>query len=128
MNDEPNLFQFSGADLQVSYSTSGFDGEPQFTYHDSNQSKAFSGKEIKAESTELGTLVSVVVRQTVDAGSTVFSVVIPSFGPMPASGGVSISTVGITTVHKIKVFGQEPGQSSFSTIKTLQGTGLSVIF
>lgn len=128
MANQPNLFQLSGGDLQVSYSTSSLVGQPQFSYHDPGLSEGFSGDRIKVEHTEIGTIVSVVIRQTIDAGSTTFSLIIPSIGTMPASGSVAISTIGITTIHKLKLFGHEPGQSSINTVRALNGTGLIVVF
>jgi hypothetical protein len=128
MADAPNLFHLSGDDLQITYSTSSLQGQPQFSYHDSTQSKVFSGDQIKVENSVMGTLVSVVINQTVDAGSTTFTVVIPAINLIPSSGGSPLSTVGIATLNKFKIFGQEPGQRSFYTVKPLQGTAMSVVF
>jgi hypothetical protein len=62
----PNLFQLQGDDVSITYSTSGFDGKPHFGYQDAVQSKQFSGDQIRTTESELGALVTVFLRQTVD--------------------------------------------------------------
>src|SRR5262245_21077186 len=74
---QPNLFEVSGYGIQVTYSTTSLDGQPHFNYQDTHQSKLFIGNQIHTETTELGTLVSVLLQQTPDAGSTTFTLVVP---------------------------------------------------
>ena len=40
---EPNSYDLSGHHLHVTYSTSGFDGKPHFSYQDLHQTLDFSG-------------------------------------------------------------------------------------
>src|SRR5262249_4278839 len=59
----PNLYQLQGKHLHVSYSTSGFDGRPHFTYQDAHQNLNFAGDDIRTVQTEIGTLVTVTIRR-----------------------------------------------------------------
>ena len=38
-----NMFSLTGGGLHVSYSTSGIDGKPHFSYQDATRSLSFSG-------------------------------------------------------------------------------------
>lgn len=99
---EPNLYQVSGKHLHISYSTTGIDGKPKFTYQDLHQTLSFSGEEIRTIHTEVGVLVSVTIRLTVDTGGTTFSLLVPRVN-IPSEQVVPIQTVGITTVHKFSI-------------------------
>src|SRR5262245_2981848 len=101
---QPNHFDLSGAYLygggtiHVSYTTHSGPatpefpgGPPRFSYQDASLSKSFSGKEIQIVETEAGQLVSVVLRLTVDQGSTTFSLLVPRVN-LPAGQPTPIST------------------------------------
>src|SRR5262245_13548259 len=74
---QPNLYQLSGDGIEVTYSTSGFDGKPHLSYQDAMQSKQFAGDQIRTVKTEIGTLVTVTIFLTVDSGSTSFTLLLP---------------------------------------------------
>jgi hypothetical protein len=124
----PNLYQLSGHHLHVTYSTTSFAGKPTMTYQDAHQSKSFTGDEIRTVECDLGTLVSVTLRMTVDVGSTSLSVVIPRMRVSPA-GVAAVHTECITTVHSTPFAPQTiQGQADTYTITTLQGTAQAVAF
>jgi hypothetical protein len=56
----PNLFQFSGEALQISYSTTGIDGKAHFTYQDPNQTLGISGDDPQCRIHEVDYEVEVV--------------------------------------------------------------------
>lgn len=124
---DANLFQISGDGIQLTYTTNGFDGKPHFSYHDAHQSKTFTGEQIRETKTEIGTLVSVVLNQSVDVGSTSFTLVIPTLS-LGLLDSINISTNGITTLHKLSIFGTPNGQTDFYTIQPLQGTAAHAVF
>lgn len=73
-----NRYDLRGDNITVTYGASGPDGKPYLNYSDSNLSRIFKGYEILIiQETDLGTLVSVSIRMTIDAESTSFSVLIP---------------------------------------------------
>jgi hypothetical protein len=124
-----NMFTLSGGGLHASYSTSGIDGKPHFSYQDSMRSLSFTGDEIRTVECDLGTLVSVTIVRTIDAGSTSFSVMIPRVNlPAPFSS-VPISTEGVTTHHAFSIIPAfNHGQRDFYHVTPLRGTAANVIF
>ncbi len=124
-----NMFTLAGGGLHVSYSTSGIDGKPHMTYQDAFRSLSFQGDEIRKVDCDLGTVVSVTIVRTIDAGSTSFSVLVPRVNlPAPFSN-VSICTDGVTTHHAFSIipaFNQ--GQRDFYDVTELQGTASNVVF
>ena len=87
-------------DLKITYLVSGFQGLPYLTYQDSAQTLSFKGTEIRAAETEIGSLVTVTLKLTVDAGSTSFSVLIPAITLADTQAEETFKTVGVLTVHK----------------------------
>jgi hypothetical protein len=131
---QPNLYQLSGAHLHVSFLTHSGpatpefpQGPPHFTYQDTNQTLSFSGNQIEVVTTELGQIVSVRIRLTVDAGSTTFSVLIPRVNLSPGQPA-NIQTQGITAIHRFSVLpGLNHGQQDFYTVTPLHGTAARAI-
>ncbi|MBD9355189.1 hypothetical protein IE877_04740 [Methylomonas sp. EbA] len=98
----PNQYVLHGGNLKVTYSTTGFDGKPHFTYQDGTHTLNFSGDQIRTVGTEDGTLVSVTILMTVDTGSTSFTVLIPHIN-LDSTLEASIQTQGISTRHKFSI-------------------------
>jgi len=123
-----NLFQLSGSSLHVTYSTSGINGKPHFHYQDSQLNLNFEGSQIRAVECDLGTLVSVKLRQTVDAGSTSFSVILPRV-QLRSGETVQVRTDGIQTIHRFSIAPQlNHGQLDLYQVTTLHGTAQNVQF
>jgi hypothetical protein len=125
MANKPTIYELHGAGIHVSYSTTSFSGKPLFTYHDAFQLKNFSGDQINAVQTEIGTLVTVVIHMTIDSGSTTFSLLIPNV-ILPPSNVASISAEGITTMQKFSI-PPPVGQTQFYTVHKLHGTASFVV-
>lgn len=126
----PNLYQLAGHGLHVSYTTTGFDGKPHFTYQDAHGAHSFAGDEITSTPTPIGTLVTVRLRLTIDAGSTTFSVLLPTVNLTDGVGhSAPIHTDGITTVHRFSVVpALNSGQTELYTFTALNGTASLVVF
>ena len=125
---EPNSYDLSGHHLHVTYSTSGFDGKPHFSYQDPSRSLSFTGDEIRTIEGDLATVVSVTIVRTVDAGSTSFSLLVPHVNVAPF-GNISIRTDGITTHHAFSIVpALNRGQRDFYCVTALHGTASNVVF
>ncbi|MBR0873971.1 hypothetical protein JQ633_26670 [Bradyrhizobium tropiciagri] len=124
---QPNLYELSGHGIHVTYSTSSITGKPLFSYHDAVQTRSFSGDEIQTQSSMLGSLVSVFLMRTIDGPSTSFTLLVPGVR-LPTSEIASISTEGITTLHKFSIIGPPLGQTELYTLHRLQGTARFVVF
>jgi hypothetical protein len=126
-SQEPNLYVVHGQDVQVTFSTTSFNGKPQLTYHDATQARQFTGDEITIEDTAIGQLVTVVLSLTVDLGSTTFSLVVPAVR-LSGTGPQPISTLGITAVHRTTIAGPPTGQATTYRVVRLRGTAERVDF
>lgn len=122
----PNLYQLSGKHLNITYSTSGIDGKPHFSYQDLQQTLSFTGDQIRSVETEIGTLVSVTIRMTVDTGGSTFSLLLPRVN-IPGEQSVPVQTVGITTLHRFSILPIN-GQLDFYTVTRLHGSAARVFF
>jgi hypothetical protein len=88
---EANVFELAGNNVQISYSARGpfIDQpglQPTFTYQDQEQNLTFSGEQLRIQQSEIGTLVSVSLKISVDAGATILTLLLPTItmGEAPA--------------------------------------------
>ena len=120
----PNVYQLAGGGIHVSFRTEGFRA-PFFTYQDTHRTLTFTGDQVRiVEVPDLGTVVSVTLLLTPDAGSTTFSVLLPKVN-LPTRLGASepVRTKGITTVHRFSIAPQfDVGQRETYTSVRLKGT------
>lgn len=124
----PNLYQLQGGPIHVTYSTTSIDGQPHFSYQDPHQTLFFKGDDIRVTETPLGRLVTVIIRRTVDTGSTSFSVVVPAVN-LEKSHSAHVNTLGITTVHRFSVIAAfNRGQTELYHTTALAGTAQFVYF
>jgi hypothetical protein len=122
---EPNFYLLHGDGRTVTLLTSGIDGRPQCSYHDTHVSLNFSGDEITMEKTEMGTLVTVTIQQVPDAGSTSFSVVLPLVNLVGATPAI-LSTFGITAMHRTTIAGLGRGQLTTYHVSHMHGSASQV--
>lgn len=93
----PNMFELLGRGVAIHFSTTSFTGDPRFQYQDSCRQVSASGDEIRQEETELGTLVTITLEPDADAGSLLFTVVIPRARVDGPEREVRIETHGFLT-------------------------------
>jgi hypothetical protein len=129
----PNLYNFTGYNskgdkVSINYSTSSITGKPLFNYQEQKQTLNFQGDEIRTVETEIGTLVTVTIKKTVDTSFTTFSLLIPHVN-LRYSNEVKIVTNGITTLNRFSTIPQfNQGQKQTYTIIHLKGTAQAVNF
>jgi hypothetical protein len=125
----PNIYDLQGDGIHVTYSTSSFGGKQNLSYQDANGSQNFTGDQINVVETNIGTLVTVLIRRTVDSGSTSFSVLLPTVNLTGPGQPTPISTVGITTIHRFSIIPAfNRGQTELYQITPLDGTAEQVLF
>jgi hypothetical protein len=126
----PDVYDLSGHGVAITYLPTGAGGLAHFTYQDHQRTESFSGNQIRrVQVPDLGTVVSVTIVPTVDAGSTTFSVLIPDIN-LPNQRGAStpVITEGISTVHKFSILpAANQGQRETYTVIPLRGTALLTI-
>ena len=134
-NNTPNLYQLhgqhmgNGHHLSITYSTSGIDGKPSFQYQDEQQTLSFRGDEITTTATDIGTLVTVPIRRTVDSGGTTFTLLVPRVNLGATHQVLHITTEGITTLHRFSLIPSlNHGQTELYSVTRLTGTAQQVDF
>ena len=101
-NIQPNRFVLQSHDgkTKVDYETSSFLGQPTLNLTEGGGPiRHFAGSQIRALNTEIGTLVTVTTRVTIDTGSTSFSVLIPAITLKSLSDQEAFTTEAIVTNH-----------------------------
>jgi len=117
----PNLYHLHGKDLEVSYTTTTIAGQPALTVQDSQGLQSFGHNEIRVVPCDLGTLVSITLRTTADAGSTSLSLFIPEVRILGESAPVE--TYGVTTTHHVGTrLHPRFGQYDTYSVTVVQGT------
>ena len=123
-NQEPNQFELEGDGVRISYHAGQFIDEPtlpQFTYQAAGETLVFHKGEIRteeAEGSQLGTLVSVTIRKTIDAGETVLVLLLPSIN-LAGQQEQSFDTLAIVT----QSFGILPHKGARLTYKAYNLSG-----
>ena len=72
----PNLYVFSGDQTTITYSLSE-DATLALDYQDAKGTLSFVDTEVRRQDSELGTLISVSLKRTVDAGATILTLILP---------------------------------------------------
>jgi hypothetical protein len=125
---QANLFELSGDDIQVTYSSSSFAGPPLFSYRDGAMNRQFSGKEIRCVLSEIGELLTVTLEQIPDLRTVTFTLILPVVTVLPASAGAHIQVPGITTTTHTTIAGPPLGAEKTYSQVNLKGTAQAVVF
>ncbi len=123
---EANVFEMTGDDVQISYSARGpfVDQpglEPTLTYQDPDQNLTFSGDQVCTQQSEIGSLVSVSLKTSVDAGATILTLLIPSITVEEIMVDQPFETFAIVT----QTFGILPGVGARQIYEVLELDGMA---
>lgn len=102
---KPNMYEFAGGGLHVSYASTSLSGDPLLTYRDARRTLAFRGDEIRISLTEIGQQVTVTLEQVPDLRTTTFTILVPDINLDDANGTALFATYGITTTHRTSIGG-----------------------
>jgi hypothetical protein len=123
-----NLFELASREINVTFSSSSFDGKPQFSYRDRDTSRTFRGDQIVADETRVGRLVSVELEVVPDLRTVTFSLILPTVNIVPGSAGTAVSVPGLVTTSHTSIAGPILGPSKTYRVLTLRGTAQFVEF
>ncbi|WP_224249226.1 hypothetical protein [Hyalangium gracile] len=96
-----NTFNLQNRRISVSYSATSFTGQPLFHYKDRVHEVNARGEEIRQVESEIGTLVSITLEPDADAGSLIFSVLIPRVALMSTVAEQPVEAVAIFTRSRL---------------------------
>lgn len=74
--EDANFFELRRGGSRITYTESNFAGEPVVTYNDGTE-RTFTGDEVRRETTELGTLVTVTLGVIPDLERRLLTLVLP---------------------------------------------------
>lgn len=128
---EPNLFELRNdkVDVQITFSTSSFAGDPLLQFRRGDEIHSFRGEEIRAVATEFAVQVTVTLEVIPDARSLTLTLLLPAVN-LPPSLESPVETLAIFTTSLTSIGGPRlvEGQiQSYSTIE-LTGTAQAVDF
>jgi hypothetical protein len=125
---QPNRFELAHGHITITYMLDDPTGpNPQFTYDDHGKTQTFTGSQIQRSETPIGTLVSVVIKPSVDADRTLFSVMLPLVN-LSQETSCPIDTFGVTTVVHTTLSGPRRGQmDDYTTSHPFKGTASIVL-
>jgi len=119
---EPNQFELLGRGISVSFSRTSITGDPLFRYRDACREVSARGDDIRQVETEIGTLVTVTLEPDADAGSLLFSVLIPRARLEGVGSELRISTEGILTRSRFP-FSPVPSNDQLQEYRSVTMTG-----
>ncbi|HWW97243.1 MAG TPA: hypothetical protein VNY74_06090 [Edaphobacter sp.] len=122
----PNVYSLQGSQLAVSYATGVAVGLGPFYYQDAHQTIRFQQSDLNIVTSEIGTLVTVLIHKSVGFGSTTFTLLVPNVTLGEGFGPVQINTVGITTLHRFLLSPTAQGQTELYTVTDLAGTAIFI--
>ncbi|MDJ0703148.1 MAG: hypothetical protein QNJ46_07710 [Leptolyngbyaceae cyanobacterium MO_188.B28] len=110
---QPNLFELTGYNTQISYSATSISGVPLLTYTQNGETRSFRGEEIQSEQTSLGESVTVVLKNNAaDEGFESLTLLLPTINLSLKSPTSSVVTLAILS--------QRPGFIPADTTGQLQ--------
>ena len=126
----PNLFTCKADGIDLTYSTSNFSGQPQFSVKINRNQYSKSGKNISVEKTSLGNVVSITKRSIPDLKSETVSLVVPSINLDDRTKEVEFETTLVETEHKTSIGGPQlvSGILNPSKYTTVTCVAKSVVF
>jgi len=114
--------------LHISYSTGALGSKAALLYQDTQQTLQFDEQQMRRVPTDLGEEVTVTIRQTVDLGSTTFTLIVPRVA-LDLSQHVLIETLGITALHRFSIApALDHGQLDTYSVSKLRGSAAAQPF
>lgn len=98
---EANTYELQNRTVAVSFSATSITGDPLLHYKDRQREVNARGDEIRIVETEIGTLASITLEPDADAGSLIFSILIPRVVLIPRDGEQPIVTQAIYTRSRL---------------------------
>ena len=122
-----NLFELRGSDIRITYASSSLSGAPQLTYNGPHGRQMFSGDDIDARETALGTEVTVTVEEDSDLQVVTLTLVLPDV--RAENGHVKpLETIAICTTTAMSIAGPPAAVAQTYRVTALRGAARLVAF
>jgi hypothetical protein len=126
---EPNVYELSGDDTQITYATTSAEGKPTFSYSGPKGEHSYSGDEIQTLDSSLGTEVTVTIEDIADLHVIALTLLIPEMWIAPDSG-MEVRTIAIFATKEEPItapVGLPAAREQYGVV-TLDGEGKLVDF
>jgi hypothetical protein len=124
---EPNLFELTGKDVQISYTPAGFSGQAQFTYQGATGSHVSNGESITTQESVLGTLVTINLSSAVDTDFVNLTLLLPPIN-LARETEQSFRTLAIITRSVGPILPVPGARLKYESVLHLHGTAKLVNF
>ena len=121
---EPNLFDLRNEkdDVQISFSTSSFAGDPLLHFRRGDQIFSFRGEEIRAVATEFAVQVTVTIEAVPDTRSVTLTLLLPAIN-LPDGRESPVETLAIVTTSLTSIGGPRLVKGQIQSYETITLTG-----
>ncbi|MGB9938764.1 hypothetical protein [Methanosarcina sp.] len=130
-NNEPNNFILSGVgqhkDVRINYSTTSFRNVPIFSYNDSKDTYYFMGSEIRAQETEIGTMVTVTEMYYPHQCEIMLTLLVPDINLDGDCSEQEFETIAIRTTSKSTYIGQQGVKGAVQSYEVIHLNGTANI-
>jgi hypothetical protein len=123
----PNHFELRNERISISFSATSLTGAPLLHFTDGRHDVSARGEEIRAERTEIGTLVTVTLMPDADAGALLFTLLIPRIVLRSRSASQVIDTQGLYTRNRLPPRLPIGAQLQTYEVEELRGTATFVV-
>ena len=125
---QANHFELRSEKVEVLYDTTSISGQPLFNYRDDCFDRSFSGKEIRAQETEVGQLITVTLEVVPDLRTITFTLILPTVRLDDQSKESPIQVPGIVTTTHTTIHSPEAGPEKTYSAELLTGSAKFVTF
>jgi hypothetical protein len=121
---EPNLFDLRNDkdDIQISFSTSSFAGEPLLHFRRGDEIHSFRGEEIRAVATEFAVQVTVTIEAVPDMRAVTLTLLLPAIN-LPERRESPVETIAIVTTSLTSIGGPRLVKGQIQSYQTINLTG-----
>lgn len=126
---EPDNYELSRDEVELTYSTTSIDGSPRFSFREAQRRFDFSGEQIQTRETDLGTEVTVILETIADLRTVTLTLLVPAIN-LGQETEVQFATVAIETTNHTTIGGPRLIIGPLQTYRVIElhGTAKSVSF
>jgi len=117
----PHLrYELTGQNIQLTYSLNTSTAKPELVYQGSAGTLTFTGNDIGSQESELGAELTVILKKTIDTGSTTLTMILPGL-EMGRKSSQSFTALAVETNHLLGIQLLEKGVHELYHLHELQG-------
>jgi hypothetical protein len=126
---QPNSYELSGDEVELTYSTTSLDGSARLSFRDAQRKFDFSGEQIQTRATDLGMEVTVTLEVVADSRTVTLNLFVPAIN-LGQETEIQFTTAAIETTNHTTIGGPSLITGPLQTYRVIElyGTAKSVQF